>query len=110
MTIVKAPLIQSHPVWVRGLKHKAINGSETLMEVAPRVGAWIETLNGSARTPRKRVAPRVGAWIETAQYAIRDLYAVVAPRVGAWIETFGCSVAKFPYIQVAPRVGAWIET
>jgi len=33
------------------------------------------------------VAPRVGAWIETIPTG-RDLAAaVVAPRVGAWIET-----------------------
>ena len=34
---------ESHPVWVRGLKHgrHAVHGRATL--VAPRVGAWIET-------------------------------------------------------------------
>ena len=36
------------------------------MEVAPRVGAWIETsLNGNGQNKAPRVAPRVGAWIET---------------------------------------------
>ena len=34
-------------------------------EVAPRVGAWIETLAINADEPRATVAPRVGAWIET---------------------------------------------
>ena len=35
---------QSHPVWVRGLKlqHKAIERAQ--LHVAPRVGAWIETM------------------------------------------------------------------
>jgi len=33
--------------------------------VAPRVGAWIETLIKVCRLFTKNVAPRVGAWIET---------------------------------------------
>jgi len=35
------------------------------MEVAPRVGAWIETPAASVLSESKGVAPRVGAWIET---------------------------------------------
>ena len=35
------------------------------MEVAPRVGAWIETLPSASFMPAQYVAPRVGAWIET---------------------------------------------
>ena len=39
--------MQSHPVWVRGLKHdKRITGSSRSY-VAPRVGAWIETLRAA---------------------------------------------------------------
>ena len=34
----------SHPVWVRGLKHAADTLSNLGTLVAPRVGAWIETL------------------------------------------------------------------
>ena len=34
----------SHPVWVRGLKLNVIVAEEDLKLVAPRVGAWIETL------------------------------------------------------------------
>ena len=33
------------------------------------------------------VAPRVGAWIETVQLRDDRLRVKVAPRVGAWIET-----------------------
>ena len=36
-----------------------------LYEVAPRVGAWIETINGFFYHTMLAVAPRVGAWIET---------------------------------------------
>ena len=35
------------------------------MQVAPRVGAWIETNKDKACLTKARVAPRVGAWIET---------------------------------------------
>ena len=35
--------MRSHPTWVRGLKLKIIDGSLRLRDVAPYVGAWIET-------------------------------------------------------------------
>ena len=35
------------------------------------------------------VAPRVGAWIETQKVMLDFDLAEVAPRVGAWIETVG---------------------
>ena len=35
------------------------------MLVAPRVGAWIETLRQKRSLALAGVAPRVGAWIET---------------------------------------------
>ena len=35
------------------------------MDVAPRVGAWIETVKGGMNWIKLKVAPRVGAWIET---------------------------------------------
>ena len=36
--------------------------------VAPRAGAWIETLSGPTHCLILRVAPRAGAWIETQAY------------------------------------------
>ena len=33
----------SHPVWVRGLKHNGDVEIQSPKQVAPRVGAWIET-------------------------------------------------------------------
>ena len=36
--------------------------------VAPRVGAWIETLLDKYPSLKSLVAPRVGAWIETNNY------------------------------------------
>ena len=34
---------QSHPTWVRGLKPVAGNDKYKMLDVAPYVGAWIET-------------------------------------------------------------------
>ena len=59
--------VRSHPVWVRGLKLVKVNKFLTWREVAPRVGAWIETTITGVVTRTCHVAPRVGAWIETAQ-------------------------------------------
>ena len=99
--------------------------------VAPRAGAWIETIYTSNGLVPHSVAPRAGAWIETnlgknAPAVVSSLPArerglkprpslmnkkimLVAPRAGAWIET-----NKLPLpdrmLLVAPRAGAWIET
>ena len=35
--------IWSHPTWVRGLKHNSSSRQRHHAEVAPYVGAWIET-------------------------------------------------------------------
>ncbi len=79
-------------------------------QVAPRAGAWIETIqiplflacpacrspcgsvDRNALTPSRAyrqapVAPRAGAWIETLQVEMRSEAIEVAPRAGAWIET-----------------------
>ena len=56
----------SLPVRERGLKRTS---PETMtakaLPVAPRAGAWIETMNQSSFSLSKNVAPRAGAWIET---------------------------------------------
>ena len=65
MLLIFFSLGTSHPVWVRGLKqlHRAVERGQ--LHVAPRVGAWIETLKSLNNFVQSRVAPRVGAWIET---------------------------------------------
>ena len=55
----------SHPVWVRGLKLVLADPLTNANNVAPRVGAWIETLTPLVVCAPGPVAPRVGAWIET---------------------------------------------
>ena len=41
----------SHPMWVRGLKHLCAEIVEHNEEVAPYVGAWIETSTHWRDTP-----------------------------------------------------------
>ncbi len=79
-------------------------------DVAPRVGAWIETGAGTLVPMREWVAPRVGAWIET-ERPQRGLWGMIESRP-AWARGL-----KLLYprrcgqgTEVAPRVGAWIET
>ena len=52
-------------MWVRGLKLQSpvtgLNGTD----VAPYVGAWIETRPPADFGAKQEVAPYVGAWIET---------------------------------------------
>ena len=56
------------------------------------------------------VAPRTGAWIETMNLVVIVSKRSVAPRTGAWIETDGRMYAEKQSQGVAPRTGAWIET
>ena len=57
--------IKSRPVRARGLK---LNQCKIIPQhhiVAPRAGAWIETLGVGGGGRGLGVAPRAGAWIET---------------------------------------------
>ena len=65
----------------------------------------MEAINGD-----DEVAPCVGAWIETLWYPDSELKTTVAPCVGAWIETDFPFPIVFWLPGVAPCVGAWIET
>ena len=47
---------------------------------------------GDAALLQKQVAPYVGAWIETDSFGFVPRYTGVAPYVGAWIET--CVLAR----------------
>ena len=78
---------ESPPAWGRGLKLEGVEFESTERIVAPRVGAWIETLSIGKFDSGKYVAPRVGAWIETFKDRPALTVREVAPRVGAWIET-----------------------
>ena len=58
-------IVESHPTWVRGLKHIVVHSHFNLFSVAPYVGAWIETDVSLLQRCLTLVAPYVGAWIET---------------------------------------------
>ncbi len=55
----------SHPSWVRGLKQVQIEAGDFGAEVAPFMGAWIETTISIQNSTVVVVAPFMGAWIET---------------------------------------------
>ncbi len=47
------------------MKHLIAVGIWYVSRVAPRTGAWIETIKSSQKIRVLCVAPRTGAWIET---------------------------------------------
>ena len=57
-------IISSLPMWERGLK-QLMALCNSFCQVAPHVGAWIETIRHSTTLHVIFVAPHVGAWIET---------------------------------------------
>ena len=52
----------------RGLKPAFDRFVGRCLRVAPRAGAWIETVIALAADEVRMVAPRAGAWIETGLY------------------------------------------
>ena len=75
-------------MWVRGLKLLHRRQGAIHRMVAPRVGAWIETVF------KKALAEAVGlshpVWVRGLKPFANQFFAAffkVAPRVGAWIET-----------------------
>ena len=80
--------VESHPVWVRGLKLVVqAHTHDAVGVVAPRVGAWIETLPPDHWNQVVQSHP---VWVRGLKpifnSGIRYIL-IVAPRVGAWIET-----------------------
>jgi len=59
----------------------------------------------AAYQPLPRVAPRAGAWIETVKWKGTDGAETVAPRAGAWIETHHYSLEKNDSSSRPPRGG-----
>ena len=82
--------------------------------VAPRAGAWIETRFGSPGPCSRdgRSTPRAGAWIETTSEILprKRRSGTVAPRAGAWDRNSPLGGNRRSGRAVAPRAGAWIET
>ena len=84
--------VESPLAWGRGSKRDHRCSPVPHYSVAPRVGAWIETITALLHIEATRVAPRVGAWIETSSAPSSSGTRSVAPRVGAWIETVAATL------------------
>ena len=100
---------RSHPMWVRGLKQKVARRTQQDLQVAPHVGAWIETKGKVLNILSCIVAPHVGAWIETVTLVAS------CPSIGShpmWVRGLKPQEQSrcHPPNHVAPHVGAWIET
>ena len=97
---------KSHPVWVRGLKQTVLY-SQTVEKKSHPV--WVRGLKRHGNQQREdtiSVAPRVGAWIETVPIDYDKLLSGVAPRVGAWIETTKSNRLKMPSVASHP---VWVR-
>ena len=57
--------IESHLMWVCGLKRKVGRPKKDTSIVTPHVGVWIETSVISSFRTEEGVTPHVGVWIET---------------------------------------------
>ena len=99
----------SPPAWGRGLKLQWNRENAYNTPVAPRVGAWIETLANVITENCKSVAPRVGAWIETQTGLNNENTNESPPAWGRGLKHFNTEKFQIDFC-VAPRVGAWIET
>ena len=75
------------------------------MNVAPRVGAWIEIYRKALSQRTAGVAPRVGAWIEIVRKELGLNRPAVAPRVGAWIEISNDYRQAAKMLSRSPRGG-----
>ena len=73
----------SHPSWVRGLKPETCASKHIDQQVAPLVGAWIETRLLRQQVVPVIVAPLVGAWIETKSLQILRRYGLSHP---SWVR------------------------
>ena len=78
----------SLPVRERGLKQRSSLGElDQCLSLPVRERGLKQTIHREDAVS-EHVAPRAGAWIETLCVLACSLLAEVAPRAGAWIETF----------------------
>ena len=80
--------LRSRPVRARGLKHRIMLSTQLAGYVAPRAGAWLETV--CAVTQRGLIAgsrPVRARGLKLLAPEVVCVNAHVAPRAGAWLET-----------------------
>ena len=96
-------------MWVRGLKLDVSHEQPLKREVAPRVGAWIETITED----RRRFAPLSHpVWVRGLKHSYKPKKQNVAESHPVWVRGLKHQHLLTEAYQhlVAPRVGAWIET
>ena len=77
----------SRPARARGLKRVVFHVAQVEEKVAPRTGAWIETVQVRRDRGRLRSRPARARGLKHLVGQLPNQSAVVAPRTGAWIET-----------------------
>ena len=100
---------ESHPMWVRGLKPFLRERFVDLANVAPYVGAWIET---ALIFLSMRPAPSHPMWVRGLKPARPVAEALDPVSHPMWVRGLKHRIGdESPSReQVAPYVGAWIET
>ena len=122
--------LKSRPVRARGLKRQIVVGCPESVQVAPRAGAWIETLPATelagpstSRPVRARglkhdyfadMVPTITSRPVRAR-GLKHAYCGTAGRAAhvAPVRARGLKPGPqllCPFVYVAPRAGAWIET
>ena len=87
----------------RGLKRWIVRHPGDGTEVAPRAGAWIETLSPLAVNAVLRKSRPVRArGLKLYPMTLRKLIRLVAPRAGAWIETVNEFMSRAKELGRAP--------
>ena len=96
-------------MWVRGLKHGIRKPNRVRPRVAPRVGAWIETLHNQITQNRPLSHP---VWVRGLKQHLFPTLIFGLLSHPVWVRGLKLfAVEQAVYFDfVAPRVGAWIET
>ena len=93
------------------MKHLLALIEDDHVRVAPRRGAWIETIGEAVLKLRNLASHPAGVrGLKHFHRLVPYSTVKVAPRRGAWIETEKSIRPSIYRSMVAPRRGAWIET
>ena len=92
----------------RGLKFIVSDNSDSVPDVAPFTGAWIEIRVFRQFGVYTDVAPFTGAWIEISEFKSDSKSKESLPSRGRGLK-FGTDISVHEIDPVAPFTGAWIE-
>ena len=99
----------SLPVRGRGLKENIYFLYQQEFGVAPRAGAWVESIFGFVNQGVNLSLPVRGRGLKERRNRILARPPWVAPRAGAWVERL-LHTKDNSHPSVAPRAGAWVES